>query len=307
MSFRHELIIAVGDPIDENPTGVMMDAAFNHLKLHWRYQLINAPRNSLSNIVSAIKNMDIKGANFTIPHKEDIVEYLDILAPSAKIIGAVNTITRENDVFTGHNTDGQGFLKALQANNINNVAGKKIAILGAGGAARAIAVELALAGAAEINFYNRTIERIEKLINDIQSHLTAKLTAMPWLPQTNISILQNIDILVNATSIGLYPNPNMPPVDFGSLRKSTLIVDVIPNPPETKFLTQAKSQGFTTINGLEMLVQQGAIAFELWTGEKAPVEIMRKALTQAFVTDTKKPVKIKISTQPDMVRTETSF
>jgi len=276
-------VIAVGQPIDENPTGIMMEAAFADAGLHWRYQLIEAAPDQLSDVVRGIRAMGIAGANFTIPHKQAVIGHLDGLAPSARIIGAVNTVVVEGDKLIGHNTDGQGFLRALKQDAKTDPSGKVVTIIGAGGAARAILVELALAGAAKITLVNRTVGRASQVIDEVGSHLDADLQVaeltegMIIPPETNI--------LVNATSIGLYPSKDSPPVDSNSIRPGMVVVDVIPNPPNTTFLQRAGAAGASTLTGLGMLVHQGAIAFELWTGMRAPVDAMYGELQHAFQPD----------------------
>lgn len=282
MNFRHELVFCVGMPVNENPTGIMMDAAFADCNLLWRYQLIESSAENLSTTLAGIRTMGIAGANITIPHKEHVIAHLDELAPSAKIIGAVNTITRQNNRLIGHNTDGQGFVHALRANASTDPAGAHAFIVGAGGAARAIAVETALAGAAQITLINRDNERAHQLCNDIQPHLKMPINVQDW--NSSIQIPPSANIVVNATSVGLYPDTHCVPIDWSSIKPNMLVVDVIPNPPQTLFLANAQAAGARTLSGLGMLVQQGAIAFELWTSIPAPVQVMHNALSGALAS-----------------------
>lgn len=278
--FKHELIGGIGVPIAENPTGIMHEAAFDALGLRCRYQLLEVGADGLGDLVRGMKVMKFMGANFTIPHKVAIVEYLDEVAASAQLIGAVNTVRVDaKGRWIGENTDGKGFTGALQEEDVP-IAGKAFTVLGAGGAARAIAVELALAGATRLTIVNRSAERAEPLVKLINEKTKAKAVFVPW--QGPYAIEPSTDVLVNATSIGLFPSTDKPDIEYGSIRKGMVVVDVIPNPPQTPFLTEVGKHGARTIDGLAMLVAQGAIAFEMWTGKKPPRDIMRKALADGL-------------------------
>jgi len=275
--FKHELIGGIGLPIAENPTGIMHEAAFDSLGLRWRYLLLEVGPEELADLVRGMKAMKFRGANFTIPHKVAIIGHLDGVAESASLIGAVNTVRVDQDGgWIGENTDGKGFIAALSEAGID-VARKNVTILGAGGAARAICVELALAGASRLAIVNRTPGRAEPLVALLDEKTPAKAAFVPW--KGAFAVDPSTDILVNATSIGLFPSVDKPDIDYATIRKGIVVCDVIPNPPETPFLKEAKKRGARTVDGLGMLVAQGAIAFEMWTGQRAPRDIMRKALT----------------------------
>ena len=278
--FKHELIGGIGLPIAENPTGIMHEAAFDALGLRWRYQLLEVGPDELGDLVRGMKAMKFMGANFTIPHKVAIIDHLDGVAESAKLIGAVNTIRLdEKGGWIGENTDGKGFTGALAEKNVP-VAGKNVTLLGAGGAARAISVELALAGVENITIANRSAKRAEPLVKLINDQTRTRATFAPW--RGTYSVDAATDILVNATSIGLFPSTDKPDIDYSAIARGMVVVDVIPNPPETPFLKEAARHGARTIDGLAMLVAQGAIAFEMWTGKPAPRDIMRKALAEGL-------------------------
>ena len=182
---------------------------------------------------------------------------------------------------TGTNTDGKGFLRALSEDAKISPAGKNFMILGAGGAARAIAVELALAGAAKISIINRNEERGRKLVELLRSNTKVSAEFLPW--SNNLEVPEEVDVLVNATSIGLFPKiDEYPPLNYESIKPGLLVCDVIPNPPQSAFLNKAKARGAVTLDGLGMLVYQGAIAFTLWTGQEAPVLVMKQALAAEF-------------------------
>jgi len=279
-SFKHELVGAVGMPIAENPTGIMQEAAFQACGLQWRYLLFEGGEADLPGIVAGMRAMRFKGANFTIPHKVAILAHLDDISASASLIGAVNTVrVGEDGAWIGENTDGQGFMQALAEAGVD-VAGKRITVLGAGGASRAICVELALAGAGAITIVNRSAARAEPLVAIVNDKTDSRAEFVPW--QGTIAIDPSTDILVNATSIGLFPSTEKPDIDDDTISADMLVCDVIPNPPDTPFLQMARGRGARTLDGLGMLVWQGAIAFRMWTGQDAPREAMHQALADLF-------------------------
>jgi shikimate dehydrogenase len=281
MNLRHELVGAFGDPIDENPTGVMMEPAFAAAGLNWRYQLLHVRRDDLPTAVAGVRALGFCGFNCTIPHKVAVLQHLDAVAPDAALIGAVNTVRREGDRLIGENTDGKGFLRSVREDAGIDPAGKSVVFLGAGGAARAMAVELALAGATGITVVNRSPERGRELVTLLNEKTPAEALYVPWMDAYRVP--EGTAILVNATSIGLYPNvEDVPAVDMSTVGPGLLVCDVIPNPPHTRFLQLAEALGATTLNGLGMLVNQGAIAFKLWTGVEADTAVMRTALEQFF-------------------------
>lgn len=280
-SLRHDLVGAFGDPIDENPTGVMMEPAFAAAGLNWRYQLLHVGAADLPAAVAGARALGFRGFNLTIPHKVAVLEHLDAVAPDAALMGAVNTVRREGNRLTGENTDGKGFLRSIREDAGMDPGGKFVVFLGAGGAARAMTVELALAGVEHITIVNRSLERGTELVKLLNEKTPARAQFVPWIDTYRVP--QGTNILVNATSIGLYPNMgDIPAVDMTSIDPGTLVCDVIPNPPNTGFLAAAQARGARTLNGLGMLVHQGAIAFKLWTGIDADAQVMREALERFF-------------------------
>jgi shikimate dehydrogenase len=220
------------------------------------------------------------GFNCSIPHKVAVIEHLDELAPSAAIIGAVNCVVRRDDRLIGENTDGQGFVTSLRT--VIEPVGKHVVILGAGGAARAIAVETALAGAAAITVVNGDRQRGSELAGLLNAHTPAAATYVPWdgparLPETT-------EIVVNATPVGLYPDVDARvDLDLDSLRAGMVVADVIPNPPSTHLLRAAAARGCRTIDGLGMLVNQGVLGIRLWTGIDADRAVMDETLRRVLV------------------------
>lgn len=280
-SLRHDLVGAFGDPIDENPTGVMMEPAFAAAGLNWRYQLLHVRAADLSAAVAGVRALGFQGFNLTIPHKVSVLRYLDAIAPDAALMGAVNTVRREGNRLIGENTDGKGFLRSIRQDAGMDPGGKFAVFLGAGGAARAMTVELALAGVANIMVVNRSPERGTELVRLLNENTPTRAQFELW--EDSYRVPPGTSILVNATSIGLYPNTDdIPAVDMSSIGPGMLVCDVIPNPPHTGFLAAAQARGAQTLNGLGMLVHQGAIAFKLWTGIEADEQVMRDALERYF-------------------------
>jgi shikimate dehydrogenase len=280
-NYLSELTGVFGYPVAENPTIVMQEAAFSAKGLNWRYLNIEVKPEDLPDAMRGLKAMNFRGINLTIPHKVAVLEHLDEIAPDAALIGAVNTVRRDGKRLIGENTDGKGFLMALRQNAEIDPVGKKVVILGAGGAARAISVELALAGAGEITIVNRTEQRGQTLVDHLNAKTSTPADFVHWTAEYGIP--SETDILINSTSIGLYPDVDAwPDIDYNTIHDGMLVCDVIPNPPNTPFLQLANGKGAQTLDGLGMLVYQGAIGFTMWTGEEAPVAVMYKALSDAF-------------------------
>ncbi len=282
-SYRAELVGVFGFPVDENPTVILQEEGFKALGLNWRYLTIEVHPEQLADAICGLRAFNMAGVNLTIPHKVAVIPFLDGLSPEAELMGAVNTVVREGDRLIGHNTDGKGFVRSVREDAGVDPRGKHIVFLGAGGAARAMSVEMALAGASHITIVNRTPERGQELVRLLTEKTQASAEFAPWWGKYVVPA--GADILVNATSLGLYPNVKSAPlVALGSLRPGLLVCDVIPNPPRTAFLRTAEARGARTLDGLGMLVGQGAIAFEMWTGLEAPAAAMRQALEKAFGT-----------------------
>lgn len=279
-NYKAELVGVFGNPVAENPTVVMQEAAFQALHLNWRYLTIEVYPQDLQAAMQGMRALNMKGVNLTIPHKVEVLKYLDEVRPDAALMGAVNTVVRLGDRLVGENTDGKGFMQSLTQDAQVNPVGKKALVLGAGGAARSITVELALAGTHRIIIVNRSPERGKVLADLINSKTPAKANFIPW--RVGFSIPEDTNILINATSIGLFPNVHEKPgINYDLIRPGMVVCDVIPA-PMTSFLKEAQGQGAKVVDGLGMLVYQGAIGFKLWTGLDAPVEAMHEALLKAF-------------------------
>lgn len=278
--YRSELVGAFGCPIDENPTGVMEEAAFAAKGLDYRYLTVKVEKDNLADAMKAVKAFNMKGINITIPHKVKVLEYLDELSQAASIIGAVNMIVNKDGKLYGENTDGKGYLKSLTDAGISPK-GKVITVLGAGGAARAISVECALAGAQKIYIANIVQEQGEELVELLKEKTGAEAEFIMW--DEKIKVPEDTQILSNATSVGLFPNTDQKPdIDYNTVKAEMVVTDVIFNDPHSLFLQEAEKRGAKTINGLGMLVNQGALNFTMWTGVDAPVDVMVDTLKKKF-------------------------
>lgn len=279
-NYRAELTGCFGDPIDGNPTGVMEEAAFAACNLNWRYMTLKVKAEDLEAAFAGCKAMNFNGLNLTMPHKRNIIPLLDGLTQAAEIIGAVNTVLVRDGKYIGENTDGKGFVTALKMSGAE-LDGKNVTILGAGGAARAIGVECALAGAKKITIINRTEKNGMELAQLIGEKTPAESLYLPWTPK--VAVPEGTDILINGTCVGLHPNGHeKPDIDYDSIKANMVVSDVVFNPVDPLFLQEARTRGAKTVSGIGMLVQQGALNFTSWTGVEAPVDVMYKALEAEF-------------------------
>lgn len=270
----------IGDPIEHTMSPVMHNAAFRHLGLDCVYLPFRVGKEAVGRAIEGVKALNIRGLNVTIPHKTAVIPYLDGLDPMAERMGAVNTIVNDNGILTGYNTDAAGFLRALQENKIEP-RGANIVVLGAGGASRGISFLLAENGA-DLTILNRSRERAEDLASQVSTATKTDVKALA-LDEENLSLaLEGANVLVNTTRVGMVPDVNQTPVPSGRLRPDMAVFDIVYNPVKTRLLADAEAVGAQTIGGLEMLVWQGALAFTLWTGQAAPVDLMRKVALKAL-------------------------
>lgn len=283
-NYRAEITGVFGDPVDGNPTGVMEEAAYEHCGLNFRYMTLKVTKEDFDDAMRSIKALHMKGMNLTMPHKITVLPYLDEISEAASIIGAVNTIVvKEDGRLFGENTDGKGFVQALKNAEVS-LEGKNVVILGAGGAAKAISVECALAGAKKVTIFNRTAAKAEDLAKVLTAHTKAEAAGYGW--EAGLSIPAGTDILINATSIGLMPYPDeKPDINYDSITADMVVSDVVFNPAETLFLGEAAKRGAKAVNGLGMLACQGALNFTLWTGVEAPLEVMEDTLRKEFAQE----------------------
>jgi shikimate dehydrogenase len=280
-TFKQELVGVFGFPVAENPTQAMIEPAFADMGLDWRYLTVEVRPDDLADAVRGARAMNWRGFNLTIPHKVAVLELLDRLTPAAEAIGAVNCVIHRDGELIGDNTDGKGFLQSLSS--ARAVTGVRAVILGAGGAARAIGVELALAGARHLTVVNRTPERGAILARLIRDRTGVPAEFMSW--EGIYRIPEGADLVINATSIGLFPDIEAEvPIDSMTLRHHMIVCDVIPNPPRTRLVRDAERMGCITLDGLGMLVNQGVIGIRLWTGHDPRPVVMRLALEQALTS-----------------------
>lgn len=276
-----------GDPVAHSLSPVMQNAAFVTKGLNYRYLPFLVRREHLQDAVKAIFSLQLSGVNVTAPHKENIVPYLDELSPEAKILGAVNTIISRNGRLKGFNTDIDGFLYLLQNILPLSVKGEKVCLLGAGGAARAVSLALAKAQVGHLVIFNRNVEKgkaIQELLYK-NGLLSAEQTSSRQLNNLSPEALANCSVIINSLSvdpfeINLLPNDGR----FDSLK---VAIDLRYNPPESPFLKWASAKGCTAVNGLDMLLGQGAKAFEMFTGQKAPLRVMKNALQKYGIKQVK--------------------
>jgi len=277
ISGKTRVCALIGDPVEHSLSPCFQNAAFQHLNLDFVYVAFTVKAEDLGNAMRGVRSLGFHGLNVTMPHKISIIPYLDELDENAEKVGSVNTILNRNGRLIGYTTDGIGALNALKYNGVSP-SGKKIVILGAGGASRSVSFAL-IKEAKELVVLNRTVTRAEKLASDLHS-LMGEHKKIRWggLTEENLrKELGDADILINATSVGMRPHEDEMPVDEDYLHPSLVVFDLVYNPVETKLLKKARSVGAKTLNGLNMLIHQGAASFEIWTGIKAPIHVMMKA------------------------------
>jgi len=267
----------IGDPVEHTMSPVMHNTAFRQLGLDYAYLAFRVKGEALAAAIKGLKALNIRGLNVTIPHKVTVLPLLDRLDPLAEKIGAVNTIVNDAGVLTGYNTDAAGFLQALREKD-TEPRGKQVLLLGAGGAARAIGFILAENGA-QLSILNRMQELswAEDLAIRLSRSYDIKVSFGELNAENLRRAIDGTDILVNATSVGMTPGADRTPVSAALLCSKLVVFDIVYNPFETRLIREAKDAGARTIDGLEMLVWQGALAFELWTDKKPPVEVMRQS------------------------------
>lgn len=289
LNFKQELVGCFGYPVAENPTQAMIEPAFREMGLDWRYLTLEVKPEDLAAAVAGARAFGFQGFNCTIPHKVAVIGLLDGLGESAALMGAVNCVVNRGGRWIGENTDGKGFVSSFR--ELESPEGKSLVLLGAGGAARAIGVEMALAGVSKITLANRGEERGRELEELLAGAIREKVREtsgrdlevvyLPW--EGDFTVPADSDILVNATCIGLYPDVDARiPLAMDSVSGDLIVADVIPNPPSTRLVREAREKGCRVIDGLGMLVAQGVIGIEYWTGRTPDREVMRRGLEEVF-------------------------
>lgn len=280
-----------GHPVEHSLSPPMHNAAFAALGLDYIYVPFPVSPGDLPQAIAAVRTLGLAGVNVTVPHKEAVLPLLDELSEAAALNGAVNTIVNRSGRLYGDNTDGRGFLRSLAEDAGFLPAGKTALVLGAGGAARGVAVQLALAGVKSLILANRTERRANELAASLAERTGVETAVAPWPDSGNAwtvgagsgdktldEALRNSDLIVQATSLGLDGGAVLPPLQYALLGPEKVVCDLVYTPPDTPFLKQARKYGARTVSGLGMLLYQGVLAFELWTGKAAPVEVMREVL-----------------------------
>jgi shikimate dehydrogenase len=262
-----------------NATVAMIEAAYRHHRLDWRYINCEVAPQKLGDAVRGARAMGWAGFNCSLPHKVAVIDYLDGLGESAAIMRAVNCVVRRGDEYIGENTDGKGFLMSLEG--IIDPRGKRIVLLGAGGAARALAVELALAGGSSITVVNRSLERGAELVRVINDNTTARADLILW--EDSYKVQSTVELVINATSVGLYPDiDERLNLDVQSLKPEMVVADIVPSPPRTHLIKDAEARGCKIVDGLGMLVNQGVISIKYWTGIDVDPSVMRRKLEEIY-------------------------
>jgi shikimate dehydrogenase len=261
-----------------NPTVAMVEAAFAHHGLPWRYVNMEVTPEDLGDAVRGARAMGFRGFNCSLPHKVTVIPHLDGLGESAALMGAVNCVVRRDGKLIGENTDGKGFLKSLET--AIDPRDKSVVLFGAGGAARAIAVEMGLAGVKGITIVNRSEARGTSLVALLRDKLKLDAELVVW--NSSYAVPPGTDIVINGTSIGLYDPDARLDLDPGSLKPGMVVADVVFNPVRTRFLEDASARGCVALDGLGMLVNQGIVGVHYWTGLVPDAEVMRRALESAM-------------------------
>jgi len=265
----------IGDPVEHSLSPAIQNAAFNALNLDFIYTAFKVKSSEVATALAAMRVLGICGLNVTMPHKAAVIPHLDWIDESAKFLNSVNTICHKEGKLLGYSTDGIGALKALKKNKVDPY-GKKVVMLGAGGAARAIAYTL-IQEVKELVVLNRTVSEVKKLADLLECKFNKKIIIDSLSSEVVEEKISNADILLNTTSVGMKPNIQSL-VAPNSLRSDLAVMDIVYSPFETQLVKDAKAVGAKVVNGVEMLIYQGAASFEIWTGYQAPVHVMRKTV-----------------------------
>ena len=276
ISGRTRVCGVIGDPIAHTMSPVMHNAAFRKLGIDYVYVPFRVTRDGIGDAIAGMRALNLAGLNVTIPHKISVTPFLDEIDPLARKIGAVNTVVNDKGVIRGYNTDASGFLQAMLDKGVRPD-NKKVVVLGAGGASRAICYILAENGAS-LSILNRALEMewAHNLAAEISGAFDIDTVALELNSDNLAKVMPGSDILVNATSVGMSPDIRGTPVPAELLESVPVVFDIVYNPVRTRLRSEAEQGGALTISGLDMLVCQGALSFEKWTGQKAPLEIMKK-------------------------------
>jgi shikimate dehydrogenase len=283
ISGRTRICGVIGDPIEHSMSPVMLSAAFRDKGVNYVDIPFRVRKEELGNAIKGMRALNIRGLNVTIPHKVSVIQFLDEVDSVASKIGAVNTIVNNGGILKGYNTDATGFLQALRERGVEPK-GKKVVMLGAGGAARAISFILAESGS-NVVIINRTLDRAKVCADRVAQSSQRKVIALKLDRENLASALSKADLLVNTTSVGMSPKINETPVTADLLKPNLVVCDIVYNPLKTRLLREAEMVGATVIDGVDMFVWQGALAFEKWTGLSAPIALMKREVIKVLERD----------------------
>ena len=283
---KSSLVGLIGWPVEHSLSPAMHNSAFDEMGLDWIYVPLPVHPDAVQEALSGLAALNFVGANVTVPHKQAVMRYMDELSEAARTTGAVNTIHIQDGKFIGYNTDAAGFMNSLLEQNCDPK-GLRVAVLGAGGAARAVVFALARAEAATVTVFNRTAERAAFLVDDLADTFPdSQLSFAPLTSESLAALADDVNLVINTTSAGMSPSSAESPWPLDvPIPGQVSICDLVYNPLETTFLNRARAAGVTTIDGLGMLVHQGARAFRIWTGQDPPIDAMRQACLHGLSLD----------------------
>jgi shikimate dehydrogenase len=267
-----------GNPIRHSMSPIMLNRAFAEMAIPAVYTAFEVKAEQLQDAIQGVKALNIKGINVTIPHKVEIMRYLDELDDHALRIGAVNTVVHHDGKLIGYNTDGIGYTRSLKEETGCTLQGKRVLIIGAGGASRGIAYALAQEGLDRMYVANRSLDKATQLAESLRGYTDTRSLGIEQVQ----AVLPEVDVIVNTTSVGMYPHTQEVPIPTEGINAQHLVSDVIYNPSETRLLQEAKLRGAQIHGGLGMFIYQGAYAFEYWTHQLAPVAAMREVVEQSL-------------------------
>ncbi|SHH30405.1 shikimate dehydrogenase [Caloranaerobacter azorensis DSM 13643] len=278
-----KLYCLIGNPVNKSLSPTIHNYLFDKEKENAVYMAFNIEKEDLKSVVNSFRAINVKGFNVTIPYKIDIINFVDELSYESELIGAVNTVKICNGKLIGYNTDGLGFLKAFKEKNIS-LKGKNVLILGAGGAAQSISLTVANEGVKSLTILNRTVSKSRELIEKIKNKFPKIETNYGGLNEKYVD-LKKIDVLINCTSIGMYPEVDKTPIEINGFNKNIIVYDIIYKPLETKLIKSAKEKGMITIGGLDMLIYQALLSDEIWLDRKLEIEKMKNEIKKRILSE----------------------
>jgi len=276
ISGKTKICGVIGDPIAHTLSPTIQNSAFRHLNLDFIFLAFKVKTAELETSIKAVRALGIRGLNVTMPHKTEVINYLDEIDKTSRFLNSANTIVNTESKLLGYSTDGIGAIKALMENGVE-LASSNVVLLGAGGAGRAIALSL-VENVSKLVILNRDYKKAKKLELDLNLKFKKNVSAESLSTDSLTNNLRDSDLLINATNVGMISNKKLSIVDSNLLTPNLTVLDIVYNPLETKLLADAREVGAKTINGIDMLIYQGAASFELWTGKKAPIDVMKNAV-----------------------------